>query len=146
MGYTGRFCESIQDFCEGGLSPPCHPLVTCTNKPTGPECGGCPTGYEGNGLFCLGKKLNWLVVETWVLLVIKKWTTVKIFKNSCAFYVSGVRFGRWWKRIAMAKWCKSKIWSPKLAAFKMHWVCLLYFAFSLFLMKHNFDVFFNVWY
>ncbi|XP_046852402.1 uncharacterized protein LOC124445696 isoform X2 [Xenia sp. Carnegie-2017] len=53
MGYTGRFCESIQDFCEGGLSPPCHPLVTCTNKPTGPECGGCPSGYEGNGLFCL---------------------------------------------------------------------------------------------
>ena len=64
MGYTGRFCESIQDFCEGGLSPPCHPLVTCTNKPTGPECGGCPRGYEGNGLFCLGKKLNSLVVDS----------------------------------------------------------------------------------
>jgi hypothetical protein len=45
----------VRDFCDGGLTPPCNALVTCTNSPTGFMCGDCPTGYQGNGQTCLGQ-------------------------------------------------------------------------------------------
>ena len=55
IGRTGMFCQDVKDFCVGGATPPCHPLVTCTNNPTNFTCGQCPTGYEGDGTTCLGK-------------------------------------------------------------------------------------------
>ena len=57
LGYTGQFCNEVVNFCNEGASIPCSTLVTCTNTPTQAECGPCPTGYSGNGVFCLGGKL-----------------------------------------------------------------------------------------
>lgn len=54
LGFSGEFCGNVRDFCLGELTPPCYPLVTCTNSPTGFACGECPNGYEGNGQVCSG--------------------------------------------------------------------------------------------
>ena len=58
FGRSGEFCEVVRDFCDGDLTPPCHPLVTCTNNPTNFTCGPCPSGYDGDGTVCLGKLWN----------------------------------------------------------------------------------------
>lgn len=52
IGYTGRYCESVKDFCSTASGSPCHPLVNCTNSPTQYICGACPSGYGGNGQNC----------------------------------------------------------------------------------------------
>lgn len=60
--FTGRFCSEVRNFCEGQLTPPCHPLVTCSNSAEGFSCSPCPNGYEGNGQICSGQ-LNDLYLQ-----------------------------------------------------------------------------------
>ena len=54
VGFTGRFCETVKDFCQTASGSPCHPLVNCTNSPTQYICGPCPSGYGGDGQNCSG--------------------------------------------------------------------------------------------
>ena len=57
-GLTGKFCESDVDACVE-FNDPCFPGVVCTNVPLsidkyGYTCGPCPSGYHGDGAYCIG--------------------------------------------------------------------------------------------
>ena len=57
LAYTGRFCEEDVDGC---LQVSCFEGVNCTDNKapeTGATCGQCPTGFEGNGMRCIGNKI-----------------------------------------------------------------------------------------
>ena len=57
LGLTGQFCEEQRDFCQTEAGSPCHPQTTCMNSQTNFVCGGCPSGFSGDGLTCTGKVL-----------------------------------------------------------------------------------------
>ncbi|XP_078486275.1 uncharacterized protein LOC144744818 [Ciona intestinalis] len=57
LGYSGVLCSQDEDSC--ATNNPCAPMVTCTDLPppatgpTGVSCGPCPTGFTGDGQFCI---------------------------------------------------------------------------------------------